>query len=188
MFLSDQLVLARLLADRQGCLFTAAAVNINGRGLLIVGSEADQTSIIKHQMDAASTGGGTLEILSDRTALVRRTEVGWQLYGAWCHGDEEQVSAGSARLCAICCVKNGAENSIILLTDGEEVLRRLLACLVVPLVIGAWWQHTVDGVRSMVEQIPCAAVCFDMSGTIDADLHTLAEECDSLLSSESITE
>ncbi|MFH1414195.1 MAG: radical SAM protein [Candidatus Omnitrophota bacterium] len=66
LFPTDQILLARILADRQGCYLHSCGVNFNGEGLLFVGhSEAGKSTMAKMLK-------GKAEILCDDRIIIRR--------------------------------------------------------------------------------------------------------------------
>ncbi len=160
MFPSDQILLARVLADREGCYLHSCGVNFEGRGLLFAGhSEAGKSTI-------ASLLKGKAEILCDDRIIVRKRPEGFKIYGTWSHGDVPDVSANSAPLKAILFLEKAEENRIIALNDKKEITKRLLSCLIMPFVTTDWWNKTLLVVDKVVEVVPCYILRFDKSGGV----------------------
>ena len=89
LFPTDQILLARVLADRQGCFLHSSGVIMEGQGLLFVGhSEAGKSTTVKMLQ-------GKGEILCDDRNIVRRWPEGFRVHGTWSHGE---VPAGVRRL------------------------------------------------------------------------------------------
>ncbi|MDO8738185.1 hypothetical protein [Candidatus Deferrimicrobium sp.] len=179
MFPSDQILIARLLADRQGCYLHSAGAIINGAGMLFVGhSDAGKSTITKLLMDASAEANGRsplqVEILCDDRNIVRRVDDGWQVYGTWSHGDVPVVSANDAPLRAICFIEKANENILMPLTDRKEVTRRLLACVIKPFVTADWWDKTLDLIEKLANEAPCYVMRFDKSGEIAGELRRLS--------------
>jgi len=167
MFPSDQILIARLLADRQGCYIHSAGAILNSVGMLFVGhSEAGKSTITRQLLAARDEGRHEIEILCDDRNIVRLREGGWRVFGTWSHGEIPDISAASAPLGALLFLEKAAENSILPLTDSREVTRRLLACIIKPLVTADWWNKTLELVEKMVREVPCYAMRFDKSGAI----------------------
>ncbi|HNW61076.1 MAG TPA: hypothetical protein PKI62_15475 [bacterium] len=163
LFPSDQILVARLLADRCGCYLHSAGAIINGAGMLFVGhSEAGKSTTTQMLMDSAISA----EILCDDRNIVRRMDDGWRVYGSWSHGDIPVVSAAAAPLRAICFIEKSAENSLTPLTDRQEITRRLLACVIKPFVTAEWWEKTLDVVTCLAAEAQFYRMHFDKSGTI----------------------
>lgn len=178
---TDQILLARLLADRQACfLHSAGAVfspssstklkpRTEGTGLLFVGhSEAGKSTTVKLIQDRA-------EILCDDRNIVRRWSAGFRVHGTWSHGEVPLVSAASAPLRAILFLKQSPDNRLVPMPDRREVLKRLLACVVRPLVTPDWWQKTLSVVEALTREVPCYSMEFDKNGRIVEQLTELAE-------------
>ncbi len=170
LFPSDQILVARLLAGRNGCYLHSAGAIINGAGMLFVGhSEAGKSTTTQMLMDA----GIGAEILCDDRNIVRRFASGWQAYGSWSHGDIPLVSPASAPLRAICFIEKSAENSLLPLTDRQEITRRLLACVIKPFVTVEWWEKTIDVVAQLAAEARFYLMRFDKSGAIVSEINRL---------------
>ena len=193
MFPSDQILIARLLADRWGCYLHSAGAILDGAGMLFVGhSEAGKSTIMRMLMEhsdvIARTYDGSakqsriseiarssrspgllamrVEILCDDRNIVRRMDGGWRVYGTWSHGDVPVVSASGAPLRAIWFIEKAGKNSLMPLTDRREITRRLLACVIKPFVTADWWHKTLDIIETVAQETPCYVMQFDKSGEI----------------------
>jgi hypothetical protein len=160
LFPSDQILLARLLADRQGCYFHSSGVILGGKGLLFMGhSGAGKSTIVK-------VFKGKAEILCDDRIIVRKQPEGFKIYGTWSHGEVPDVSAGAALLRAILFLEKGSENRIVPLDDKKVAIRKLLGCLIKPLVTADWWEKMLSLMESIVRGVPCYTLYFDKSGMV----------------------
>jgi len=158
LFPTDQILLARVLAQRKGCFFHAGGVALDGKGFLFVGhSGAGKTTIVNMMKPMA-------EVLCDDRIIVRRWPDGFRAHGNWSHGDVEDVSAGSAPLKAILFLEQAQENRLISIDEKQEIIRRLLACLIKPLVTADWWDRMLTLVATMAREVPCYSLRFDKGG------------------------
>jgi hypothetical protein len=105
------------------------------------------------------------EILCDERIIVRKESNGLRIHGTWSHGDVLDVSPASAPLRAILFLEQASENALIPLVDPRERVRRLLACLIKPLVSTGWWEQTLSLVEALA-QAPCYVQRFDKSGQV----------------------
>jgi len=176
MFPSDTILIARLLADRQGChLFSAGAI-IDGRGILFAGhSGPGKSAIMNILTDSFTKGTIQGKMLSDEGNIIRRQDESWQVYGAWNHGDASMVSSAGAPLGAVCFIEHAKENAITPLVDRREITRRLLASIIRPFVTADWWTKTLDLIPLMAQQLPCYVLKFDKSGEIVHEIEKLIE-------------
>lgn len=175
MFSSDQLLIAYLLADRNGFYLHSAGVIVDGSGMLFVGhSEAGKSTTTNFLIQAGLNGRLDVEVLCDDRNIVRRKTEGWWVYGTWSHGDIPLVSSASAPLKAICFIEKAAHNRIDLLEDRNEVVRRLLAGLVRPFMTADWLEKTIDNISKLVSEVPCYRMQFDLSGEIVNDIKGIA--------------
>jgi len=157
---TDQIILARSLAEREGCYIHSSGVSLDNKGLLFVGhSDAGKSTMVKMLK-------GEAKILCDDRIIVRRHAEGFKIYGTWSHGDIPDVSPDSAPLQAILFLEKDVENRIVPLADAKDVLPRLLACLIKPIVTPDWWDKMLSLVERIVREVPCYALHFDKSGKI----------------------
>lgn len=183
LFPSDQILIARLLADRRGCYLHSAGAVLDGAGMLFVGhSEAGKSTTTRLLQAAAEKARGTpplqVEILCDDRNIVRRTDGGWRVFGTWSHGDVAAVSANDAPLRAICFIEKANENTLTLLAERREIRKRLLACVIRPFATADWWQKTLDLIERLADDVPCYLMRFDKSGEIVGELRKLPNRLD----------
>jgi hypothetical protein len=164
---TDQIVLARVLADRRACFLHSCGVVVDGRGLLFVGHSGAGKSTMMNLLAAQS------EPLCDDRNIVRIWDEGTRVHGCWSHGEVPIVSAASAPLAAVLFLRQAATNRLVPLTAGEQILRQLLPCVIKPLVTADWWERTLDVVESIVKDVPCYLAEFDKSGAVVALLREL---------------
>jgi len=158
LFASDQILLGRILADREGCYLHSCGVNFKGKGLLFAGhSEAGKSTM-------ATMLKGKAEILCDDRIIIRNQPQGFKIYGTWSHGDVPDISANSAPLKAIMFLEKADENRLILLKDKKEITKKILACLIKPLVTADWWDKTLSLIEKISARVPCYVLKFDKSG------------------------
>jgi len=183
MFPSDQIWLARLLADRDACYLHSGGMIIDGpsgaggvdaadrHGFLFVGhSDAGKSTtmeLVKRELAERA------EILCDDRNIVRRWPDGFRVHGTWSHGDVPDVSSAAAPLRAILFLEQSPENQIVPLTDRRLVWQRLLATLIRPMVTADWWHKEMDVLEQIVAEVPCFTMRFDRSGAIVPELERL---------------
>jgi len=167
-FPTDQVVLARVLADRQACYLHSSAAIVEGAGLLFVGHSGAGKSTI------AGTIEGHAEILCDDRNIVRRWPDGFRVHGTWSHGENPRVSAASAPLAAILLLTKADENRLVRVEDRVRLATVLAACTIKPVVDAGWWEKSLNLVETMTNEIPCYEMRFDKSGAIVPALIELA--------------
>ncbi|MBN2320699.1 MAG: radical SAM protein [Acidobacteria bacterium] len=167
--LTDQALLARVLADRKGCYLHSAGVILNGKGLLFVGhSDAGKSTIVKMLR-------GQAEILCDDRNIVRRWPDGFKVHGCWNHGEVPDISSSSAPLHAIFFHQKSPRNRLHRIEDPKLTLRPLLACLIRPFMTADWWEKMLTLLDSMSKEIPCYNLEFDRSGALCGLLQEFTE-------------
>jgi hypothetical protein len=159
LFPTDQILLARVLADREGCYLHAAGMVVDGRGLAFVGhSEAGKSTLVTMLRERG-------EILCDDRVIVRRWPEGWRIHGTWSHGEVPDISPASAPLQALLFLEQAQENRLVAL-QGKEVIRRLPFYVVKPLVTADWWEKTLAVLEALVREVPAYRLLFDKSGRV----------------------
>ncbi|MDD4650676.1 MAG: radical SAM protein [Methanothrix sp.] len=169
LFPTDQILLSRVLAEREACFLHSAGMILDGKGLLFVGhSEAGKSTTVKMMMDRA-------EILCDDRNIVRKWPEGFKVHGSWSHGEVPLVSAASAPLSAILFLKKSEKNRITPITKRLEIIQRLMACIIKPVVTADWWQKMITLMEEIAKDVPCYEMEFDKSGGIVPEIEGLLE-------------
>ena len=160
LFPTDQILIARVLADREGCYLHASGVIFERQGLLFVGhSEAGKSTTTMMFQDRA-------EILCDDRIIVRRDSDGFRIFGTWSHGDVPLVSPSSAPLRAVLFLRKSSENRIVPIQDKRAIMENLLSCLIRPFVTEDWWNKTLNLIEGIVGKVPSYDMEFDRSGKV----------------------
>lgn len=160
LFPTDQILIARVLADREGCYIHASGVVLNGKGILFVGhSDAGKSTMVTILKEQA-------KILCDDRIIVRRWPKGFKIHGTWSHGDVPDVSADAAPLKAILFLRQDRENRLIPIDHKQEIIKRLLACLIKPLGTADWWEKMLALVSTMAHEVPCYTLHFNKDGGV----------------------
>lgn len=166
LFPSDQVLLARVMADRRACYLHAAGMVLDGKGFLFVGhSEAGKSTTVTMLRDLG-------EILCDDRVIVRRWPDGLRIHGTWSHGDVPQVSAACAPLRAVLFLEKAGENRLVPM-DGREVVRRLPLFVIKPLVTADWWEKVLALIGTVAREAPAYRMRFDRSGRIASAIKEL---------------
>ena len=160
LFATDQILLAQVLADREGCYIHSSGVIFNDKGFLFVGhSDAGKTTMATMLKDKA-------EILCDDRMIVRRWKEGFRIHGTWSHGDLPEVSANSAPLKAFLFLEKADENRLIRIDNKKDAITKLLECMIRPLVTKEWWEKMLTLAEKMANEVPCYTLKFDKSGRV----------------------
>ena len=160
---TDQILLARVLADREGCYLHSSGVILDGKGLLFAGhSEAGKTTMIRMLQ-------GRSEILCDDRMILRYWKDGFRIHGTWSHGDISEVSSVSAPLHGIFFLYKSKDNRIDPINERGTIIKKILACMIRPMVSADWWIKSLSLVEKISWSVPCYDLYFDKTGRI-ADL------------------
>lgn len=168
LFPTDQILVAQLLASRQGCYLHAAGLVLEGSGLLFVGQSGAGKSTTVRMLK------GNAEILCDDRMIVRHWPSGLRIHGTWHHGEVPDVSPNSANLQAIFFLKKATENRLEPIRKQKGVARRLLTCLVKPLATREWCEPSLHLIEELAGGVPCYEMYFDESGEIVSHIREVA--------------
>jgi len=157
---SDQIMLARALADLKGFYLHASGVNMKGRGFLFAGhSGAGKSTVIKMLRSKA-------EILCDDRIILRKYKKDFKIHGTWSHGEIEVVSNSAAPLKAVVFLKKSNKNMFERLEDKKRINALLLSFLIKPLTTADWWDKILPLIEEISCKVPCYLLHFDKSGKI----------------------
>jgi MoaA/NifB/PqqE/SkfB family radical SAM enzyme len=156
MFPSDRLLLARLLAFRQGYCINSIGAVIEEAGVLFVNCDINVRSPIPDLLDdAAIQGSIRSELLSDTLNLVRRDGPEWKLYGTWEHERAARSLPGGVTLNAICFTGEATDSSVSPVTESTEAMHHLLAAIAEPFLNVDQKKEWLELLEALVKQLPC---------------------------------
>lgn len=160
LFPSDQILIARVLADRQGCYLHAAGIILDGKGLLFAGhSEAGKSTLVK-KLQAEG------EILGDDRMIVRGWPEGFRIHGTWSNGRVPIVSAGQAPLSAIMFLEKSDTTSLSRIAEPREIVRKLLFLVIKPLATADWWEKILLLAGRIAREVPAYRLQSDKSSRV----------------------
>lgn len=160
---TDQILMAHLLADREGCFLHACGIKWKGKGFLFAGhSEAGKSTMARMFQQE----GNKAEILCDDRIIARKTKKYFKIYGTWSHGDVPEVSNASAPLKAILFLEKAKENRLIPIKEKKEIVKRSIAVLIKPFLTKDWWEKTLSVIDKIADEVPCYILRFNKSGKV----------------------
>ena len=83
------------------------------------------------------------------------------------------MSPNDVPLEAIFFLVQASKNQIKPIHDKEEIIRKLLSCLVRPFITSDWWEKMLTLVGNIAREVPCYDLHFDKSGKV---VDVLADE------------
>ncbi len=153
-FPTDQILFARLLADRGGIILHGSGLIFEEKGYLFVGhSDAGKTTLVKIFRHHAL-------ILNDDRIIVRKEDGKFYLYGTPWHGDLSLVAPDRVPLKAILFLNQAKENRVER-TETLDAFKRLYGCTIKSLVTKRWAKNTLDICQDLSREVPCYHLYFD---------------------------
>ena len=158
-FPTDQILFARLLADRDGIILHGSGIILKEKGYLFVGhSDAGKTTLVKIFHHHA-------KILNDDRMIVRKEDDGFCLYGTPWHGDLSLVAPDRVPLEAIFFLNQAKENKVEK-TEGLEAFKRLYGCTIKALVTERWVKNALDICQALSREAACYHLYFDKTEVV----------------------
>lgn len=165
-FPTDQILFARLLADRGGIILHGSGIILKEKGFLFVGhSDAGKTTLVKIFNHHA-------RILNDDRMIVRKEDGGFYLYGTPWHGELSLVAPDRVPLSAILFL-NQANDNRIERTQPLDAFKRLYGCTIKALVTERWAKNALDMCQALSGEVPCYDLHFDKSGGVVSTIERL---------------
>lgn len=153
-FPTDQILFARLLADRGGIILHGSGIILKEKGFLFIGhSDAGKTTLVKIFHHHA-------KILNDDRIIVRKEHGRFYLYGTPWHGDLSLVAPDRVLLKAVFFLNQANENRIERI-EGLEAFKGLYGCTIKPLVTKGWLENVLDICQDLSREVPCYHLYFD---------------------------
>ncbi len=153
-FPTDQILFARLLADRGGIILHGSGIIFKEKGFLFVGhSDAGKTTLVKLFRHHA-------RILNDDRMIVKKEDGRFYLYGTPWYGEISLVAPDRVPLKAIFFLNQAKENRIER-TEGLEAFKRLYGCTIKALVTERWTKNALDICQTLSREIACYDLYFD---------------------------
>ena len=157
---SDQNLIARILAEREGGCFHSAGIVLKKNGLLFVGHSGAGKSTIANMLKEKGT------ILCDDRVIARRYKNEFKIYGTWWDSDVPAVSPDQASLKGIFFLKKSSDNRLEPVNGKINILKRLIPCIIKPFESADWWQKMLTLLEQIASEVRCYDVYFDRSGKI----------------------
>ena len=158
-FPTDQILFARLLADRGGIILHGSGLIFKEKGCLFVGhSDAGKTTLVRLFKHHA-------KILNDDRMIVKKENGNFYLYGTPWHGEVSLVAPDRIPLKAIFFL-NQAKDNRIERTGGLEAFKGLYGCTIKALVTGRWANNALDICQALSREVPCYHLYFDKSEAV----------------------
>jgi len=165
-FPTDQILFARLLADRGGIILHGSGIILKEKGFLFVGhSDAGKTTLVKIFHHHA-------RILNDDRMIVRKEHGSYYLYGTPWHGDLSLVAPDRVLLKAILFLNQAKENKIEKV-ESLEAFKKLYGCTIKALVTERWTKKALDICQALSCEVECYDLYFDKSGGVVSTIERL---------------
>jgi hypothetical protein len=151
----DRFLYTTLLASRYGVMFHACGVDLQDRGLLLVGESGAGKSTLATLWDR----DGYATVLNDERIAVREFPGRITMYGTPWHGTAELCSPKQTTPEAIFLLEHGEDNRVRLLSP-LEAFRRLVPCTFWPFWSRSGMDRALQVVQNIVQRVPCYALTF----------------------------
>ncbi|MCD4774451.1 MAG: hypothetical protein K8S15_00190 [Candidatus Aegiribacteria sp.] len=158
---TDQIFVARLLADRKGCYLHSSAVIYNGKGLTFAGhSEAGKSTVTAMMQKHGA------EVLCDDRNIIKQGPEGFTVYGSWSNGDILDISASYVPLHAIFFLEQSKVNQLVRISDKKVIFKKLVEYLIKPMGTFDWWEKELELLDQIAGKVPVYMMLFNKGDEI----------------------
>lgn len=165
----DQLLLMYILSNKEGALFHAAGVNLNGKGYIFPGRSGAGKSTLSRQF----AGVNNSLMMSDDRVIARKTGNSFRIFGTPWPGDEKIAENKSAQLKGIFFISQGRENMAKDLKP-VEALKRLMPVTSIP-----WFDRDVmPKILNFCEELVSNIPAYELYFKPDTEVVKFLEEFD----------
>lgn len=158
---SDQMLFAKLLADRNGIILHSNGFNIRGKGLLLAGRSGVGKSTVSKMLKKSGH-----QILCDDRMFIMRKKDGFGIYGNWCHGSVMDFSSFSVPLKAIFFLGQSNKNIVEPVINKHVIMQKLIQSLVRSVMTMEGWEKILSIVWQLADNVPCFHLKFDLTGEV----------------------
>jgi hypothetical protein len=158
---SDQVLMSRLLADRQGFLFHANGVFSSGKTLLFTGKSGSGKSTISGIM---KKNGGT--VFCDDRVFIRKIHDTFTASGSWVHPWASSAFNFSRKIDAVFIIEQSCENKIEPLLSITEKYQEAMKALIKNFFSKNDWQRTLSIVDEFVKYTHFYKLRFNLTNEI----------------------
>lgn len=164
---TDEILVGRVLAERQGLLLHAAGLILGAKGVLFAGHSGEGKSTI------LSFFRGCGEVLCHDRAAVRQAPNGFSAHSTWFQSEPNGVQPCVAPLTAVFTLRKARENVVTQMSDSRKKLSVLLSVLVRPLATSDWWSHVLPVIECVARGVPIYEVAFDKGGAVANEIEDI---------------
>jgi hypothetical protein len=161
LFGCDQVLISRLLTDRQGMVLHSNGFVRNGKGSLLAGTSGAGKTTLTQMLKTKN-----FQIVSDDRTIVKMEENQAVMHGSWLHGTTPVITNSSYPLNSVFFLEQADENKIIPVHKNNEKISSLLQAVVRPHITAEEWNTLLDNVEKLVKHVACYRLLFDLSGNI----------------------
>lgn len=167
LFSTDRILIARLLASRNGCFLHSSGVVYEGYGYLFVGNSGSGKSTILRLIENKT------QVLSDEQVIIRSYPEGFRIYATWANPLFPEIAPISAPLRAILFLERSTTNRIIPILNRNEIVRRILPCISTPLVDKEWGAQTISLLEEISKRVKSYIIQFSGDEVVDELIRAL---------------
>ncbi len=158
---TDQILMARLMVDRNGFLFHANGVCFKGRTILFTGESGAGKTTISRMMQQA---GG--KVFCDDRAIIQRKNTGFTASGSWIHPVVTRYADHTGNIGAVFFIEQSKENLITPIPKTTRKYENAMKAIVKSFSTAGHWAETLGLVDEFVRKIPFYTLKFKLTNDI----------------------
>lgn len=158
---TDQILIAKLLAGRDGFLFHSNGVFLNGKTLLFTGKTGIGKSTISGMME--NIGG---KIFCDDRIMIQKNGPGFISSGSWIPHIAPPEAVFTKKIDAVFFIEQSLHNNIIPITKTTLKYEKAMKSLVKNFLMPDQWISTLGLLETFVKTIPFYSLKFNLTNEI----------------------
>lgn len=158
---TDQILMSKLLADRNGFLFHSNGVAFENGAILFTGKSGAGKSTISAMM---KTAGG--KIFCDDRIIIQKSSPGFTASGSWIHPGVTANSVFTEKINAVFFIEQSQDNEIEPITAITRKYEKAMKALVKNFLLPDQWASSLELVDAFVKQVPFYSLKFNLTNEI----------------------
>ncbi|MBC8439141.1 MAG: hypothetical protein H8D87_05610 [Deltaproteobacteria bacterium] len=158
---TDQILMSKLLADRNGFLFHSNGVSLSGKTLLFTGKSGAGKSTISGLI---KKNGG--KIFCDDRIIMQKDNADFFASGSWIHPGVTSASLYTEKVDAVFFIEQADHNMITPITKITKKYEKAIKALVKNFFMTDQWNSTLGLVDDFVQKTPFYSLKFNLTNEI----------------------
>ncbi len=159
---TDQILMSKLLADRNGFLFHSNGVSLENKTVLFTGKSGAGKSTISGMMK--NIGG---KIFCDDRIIIQKNGLDFTASGSWIHPGVTSDSVFTGKIDAVFFIEQSQDNEITPITKITRKYEKAMKAMVKNFLLSDQWTSTLELMDAFVKRVPFYSLKFNLTNEIN---------------------